>query len=965
MNKQFFSLLFIFNCSFFFSIAQENNIGTPFIQNYSKEVYNAGTQNWDILQAKNGLMYFANNEGLLEFDGSAWQNYSISNKTIVRSLAIEETGRIYIGGQNELGYFFPDERGILTYHSLKNLIPKNHQKFEDIWDIELYNSGILFREQSRLFYLKYDKIIIYEAKGEFVFLGKSRDKIYVQDSKTGFFEFTKTGLKHLDSSFSPIISSVLPFNNDSLLITTLKDGLFLFDGNAIQKWKNPSDNFLIKNRIYKALALSNQQFAMATSQGGLLIIDKAGKAIQHLARKEGLQKNSILSLKQDASHNLWLGLDNGIDYVEIASPFTKIFPDGELEGQAYATRIFKDKIYFGTSNGLYTSSWKIYYNPFKKNMFNLIKNTQGQVWTLNEVNEQLLMGHHEGSFNIYEENATQISNINGAWVFQSLKSNPNYLLCGTYTGLTLFEQQNNYKFYEKVKHLEESCRIMAQDDNGTIWITHPYRGVYKVLLNGDLSINSIKFYNSKDGFPSDLLIHVFEISNQIIFTAEYGIYLYNSELDIFEKHEKFNKIFGEKTQVKRLVEDSKGNIWFVANDSVGILEIEDQGIEKKINKKIFSELTEQLVSGFEYIYPYDDNNVFFGLEKGFMHFNPSKKIEKKPKLKALIRKIYALSNNDSLIFGGYFSDDSKILASQNENQILEFKNEQNAFRFEFSANDFEDLKNLQFQFYLEGFDENWHDWTNKNQKEYTNLSAGKYTFHLKAKNSKQESKISSYEFKIAPAWYESNLAIAFYSLLVISSLLGLIFIPRMKYNQEKENLKSKQKQELKEKEKAIEASEKEISGIKNKMLETEVQYKNKQLASTTMHLVQKGEILIQLKKDLEKIYKSNKDLNTKKELKNLLKLLAQDVRLDNEWQQFEHHFDEVHRNFLKRLRAKFPELSPKEQKLCAYLRMNLTTKEIAPLMNISVRGVEISRYRLRKKINLDNKKNLLEFILGF
>lgn len=89
-----------------------------------------------------------------------------------------------------------------------------------------------------------------------------------------------------------------------------------------------------------------------------------------------------------------------------------------------------------------------------------------------------------------------------------------------------------------------------------------------------------------------------------------------------------------------------------------------------------------------------------------------------------------------------------------------------------------------------------------------------------------------------------------------------------------------------------------------------------------------------------------------------------DLRMDDEWKRFEFHFDEVHVGFLKRLKDLYPTLSPNELRLCAYLRLNMTTKDIAQILNISIRGVEISRYRLRKKLGIEGDTNLIDFMIN-
>jgi DNA-binding CsgD family transcriptional regulator len=280
------------------------------------------------------------------------------------------------------------------------------------------------------------------------------------------------------------------------------------------------------------------------------------------------------------------------------------------------------------------------------------------------------------------------------------------------------------------------------------------------------------------------------------------------------------------------------------------------------------------------------------------------------------------------------------------------------------------LNIIEFQYLLKGLDEDWSVWTTKNLKEYTALPYGKYNFQVKARNANgQVSEIRSFEFEIMPPWYATITAKVIYFLFGIGSLLSLILIPRRKFEQEKAILVQEQEKTLQETtqvyQKIVAKNEAEINELQQEKLKAEIQFKNQELATTTMHLVQKGELLNKLKDNLNNMLKNTSDPKMKKEIRSTIQLLNQDAQLDKDWEQFAQYFDEVHVDFLKRLKDKYPQLTPKDQKLCTYLKMNLSTKEIVPLMNISVRGVEVSRYRLRKKLGLETNVNLNEFLMKF
>jgi len=115
--------------------AEIKKIGTPFIRNFPKREYRAGTQNWNMAQDKRGFIYAANNEGLLVYDGNQWQLYKIPNSSIVRALFVDKSGEIYVGAYNDLGKMTTLPNGKMVFKSLKKYIPKEFQNFDDIWSV--------------------------------------------------------------------------------------------------------------------------------------------------------------------------------------------------------------------------------------------------------------------------------------------------------------------------------------------------------------------------------------------------------------------------------------------------------------------------------------------------------------------------------------------------------------------------------------------------------------------------------------------------------------------------------------------------------------------------------------------------------------------------------------------------------------------------------------------------------------
>jgi hypothetical protein len=261
---------------------------------------------------------------------------------------------------------------------------------------------------------------------------------------------------------------------------------------------------------------------------------------------------------------------------------------------------------------------------------------------------------------------------------------------------------------------------------------------------------------------------------------------------------------------------------------------------------------------------------------------------------------------------------------------------------------------------LEGYDKTWSSWTTKSEKDYTNLPNGKYNFQIKARdNLNNLSEMISFGFIVQPSWYNTSLAYVFYVFLLIVLLVLLNVLQKKKLNHQKRTYEEKQAQINIQHQLEREKNEKEIIKLQNEKLTTEMVFKNKELADTSMHLVERSDALLKVKDELQKLYKkSNENHDIKKALQ-----LVHDIEKNNlNWENFATHFDEINNDFLKHLKSKFPKLTPSDLKVCTYLQLNLSSKEIAQLLNISLRGVEISRYRLRKKLDLLPEQTLVEFL---
>ncbi|HYE55635.1 MAG TPA: triple tyrosine motif-containing protein [Chitinophagaceae bacterium] len=940
----------------------QNTIALPDIVNYSKQTTKAGAQNRQIRQDKKGLLYFANNEGVLTFDGINWKVYPLPNKSIVRALEFGPDDKLYVGGQDEFGYFSPGRTGTLEYHSMRHLLPEAERSFTDVWEIIFYRDWIFFQTSNKIFQLNENHCTVYKSP-HWKFMAQYGDRLIAQDYEKGLLSFQNgmwapfLKINELPGEF--FATSLTTIGKDSALLTTSKNGAYLLTADRATRMKTPFMDLVSTKNLSSATMVNDQHIAIATNLDGCYIIDKKGQLVQSFTRKEGLQNNNILDIYLDREKNLWLGLDNGIDFIAYNNAIKHIYPDYLNEGSGYAATIHNNELYIGTSNGLYKVP--LYNEPdlsYIKGSFQPVANSKGQVWNLSEVNGKLLMGHNEGAFLVEDNTAHVIDNSSGFWTFQPFSNvlPSSLMVTGTYQGINFYNYANGRFTSKNVRAHFESARFVVIENNN-IYVAHPYKGIYRVQLNGTTPV--IKYYTHKEGVLSVNGNYLFKIRNRIILTTEEnGIYEYNASKDGFEPSSYYNNLFGKKA-IRYLKEDALGNVWFVFDKILGVVDMSAQ----KPQIIYFPELTNKFVSGFEFINPIDNHNVLIGGERGFYHINYEQYKKIKFPLHAQITMVKAFNATDSLLFGGYVH-----AVNEGMNVVQERKpsisHAWNSFHFSFAAPVYGQQSNIEYSYILEGFEKNWSDFSRRTEKEYTNLPAGSYSFKVKARNNLgNESPVTSYAFTVLPPWYQTWWAYTVYFALFICGVYLLYRMQKKKFREQQRRHEEEQKQLQYLHQLEIEKAEAELIALRNAKLEAEIQHKNTELASAAMHLVQKGELLGKVKEQMLRLKKVTGDDKDSEDFKKLIRIINEEDKMDEQWEQFAMHFDKVHSDFLLAVKAKYPKLSANELKLCAYLRMNLTTKEIAQLMNISVRGVEISRYRLRKKLQVPTEANLFNFLM--
>lgn len=942
------SLLIVLSILKIFVFGQKvSTLGIPNTQNYTKSQYKAGNQNWSIAQGKDGIIYAGNTEGLLVFDGAYWELYPLDNHELVRSVSIAPNGDIYVGGKEEFGYF-TKKQGKLIYHNLSKLVKPSFLENDEIWKIIFTDSAVIFQSFSKFYLYKNNKIDLHFSQGEaFLFMHQIASDIWIEKIPSGLQKWNGSSFLPLAKKINNVLT-LLPFTADNILIGTAKQGLYLLStSGTIQKWEpnKTLEKKLQEAQINNGLKISDGIFALGTIKDGIFIIDKQGNILQHIHTRNGLQNNTVLSMTLDQQGNIWAGLDNGIARIEINSPFYYYKNNtGEL-GAVYAIKIYDNNIYLGTNQGLFYSPWTE--DADRNNLdMHFIPGSQGQVWNLDIFNGQLICGHNDGTFLVSGSQFKRISPWTGGWINKQITPTSKIFIQGNYTGLATFEDQGYWHLKQKLQAPKKVVFDLAKIDSLHFWIV--LNNTIE-LIQFDVNytqVKVVKTFSFKADFPNIKRIKISTLQGNNIFISDKGIFLYDNVLSTFKPYTDLNKKLGSFARARQIKRIEKNKY---------ILSYQGRFAEVKFDKQLihidstsFNSLEDIVLKNHEVIEAYTDK-LLIGLDNGIAIYDPT---NYKPTqiLQPLIMGFKLLgSNKDSI---------ASIIPG------TPIPNNKNTIRILFSSPWYSNSP-LEYQYILVNNQNQWSVPSTTPFIDFNNLNWGHYTFKVRAiSTTGQISAVTSIQFSILPPWYLTWKAWLIYICLVL-----IIFIITRKLIIKKLALdKSRIRKELTDRQqellrKETAQNEKKLMTLRNNQLHQELELKNRELANAATNIQYKNELLNNLNEELLKVKDKDGQKLSQDQLQKVNTLISNARNDERDWDLFEKSFNESHENFFKKLKVDYPTLSPNDVKLCAYLRLNMSSKDIASLINISIRGVEIRRYRLRKKFNLPTDKNLNEFLI--
>lgn len=933
-----------------------------FIINFEKNLYGSGAQTWQIASYDDTWTYFANRKGMVQFNGDEWSLFPLNNGADVRSVLASQTRQcIYAGGINEFGYFVPAEDGMLAYHCMSDSLDGAFRYIGNVWNIHENGDVLYFQGDSKVVRLsegRYSSVGIPQTKlecsaviGGVLYVGTNRGVWFL----VGDTFFPLPGGETLASLR---IRGMVPYG-EGMLVATAYDGLFYYSDDGLVPFRTGAETFLHENELF-CMAVRDSLIALGTIHQGVALVDTSARRVKCFNELNGLQDNTVLSVAFDRQGNLWTGMDSGIDLICLHSPFTNLYSNPNSHGAGYAAAIEGSFLYLGTNRGLYYTSYPVLWDTGFSDI-RPVAGLSGQVWNLCRIGKEIFCLHDRGLFRIRGNKAERLTDMSGVWSCQLVKGRTDRMYVGAYDGMYLLERDAaGWKVVCKIDGILDSGRLFVQETDRILWIS-VQNHVVRVELSADLSraVDS-RSYMVGEGMLSHEQVFLALVKDVPCFVRRGGIWRFNSRERCMEPAEDLNALLGNASSACNWLQEHNGYLLAMNGHGISRVSLDRQGADLEVIP-IRRALVE-LVPGFETLIPVADSLFIVPNEKGFALWSSSvhdAKEEAEARSDVMRIKRMTLSYpKDSLVYSDNFL---------NRRPHLDIAYSLNSVRFDYGLSFLVPYDDVRFQYRLN--DEAWADPTFISSKEYTDLPAGDYRFEVKALFPDGTSDTDAITFRILSPWYRTWVAYLCYLLCCIF-LIYLLYCYEERRLRHKEMLVAEEKdremhQLEKEYEEERERRERQIMQLEKEKLEHDLRHKSQEMANLMINFARKNEMLTEMKGEILRISSLLKGENTREGKTQLMKLGARidaNIQSDDLLKRIEEQFDLIHNDFMKNLQAKHPDLSPNERMMCAYLKMNLSTKEIAPLLNISVRGVETVRYRIRKKFGLEREESLVDYL---
>lgn len=734
-----------------FSWAQSTEKGLPFIDYYAPSDYRAGSFNFNVIRDSLGIYYFSNDDGVLTYNGVDWNLIKITKEKSVYWLQQDEKGVIYVGSDGEFGYMSASGSGKLHYVSLMDRIDPKYHDFGAVWEVACSSKEVVFRSKKYIFRLRNDSIKVFDAnESEFDIAFTVRDTIYTRLVGKGLMYFDNDELtaKKGGAYFADMkVNVFLPFD-DKLLIASRFNGLFLLDkeGN-IEALETEADDFLKTYKVYHGCITYDGNYAFAAYTKGVVILDKQGKIIEMLDENSGLIDFQYLFVGMFDPNNLWIANGVGTSKVKIHSPLSYFDERRGLKDVGTDVIRYKGNMYATTLRGLYKMEPNRFGAHFK--LFN--QEDYYEVFSLGQMGDKMLVGAQRGLVSYDNEKFEFVATERLHYAVVSRDQSEVFVGLGE-VGMGLYYKKGNSLELIQLEGFTEPIKKIEQVGDKIIFISK-YGTLGVVTHRASHETHYLKLEESYEVGNASIV----PCGNKILIIAREQWYYLDESGQLSEPRPL--ALSNQASKILQAVVLADQYMWVSYQD------------HQRINYNELVQMVngEMKATGIAFGSSFHVNASFADKDSVLWFIGDEGAVRYDQKI-PVTGEMGAFSCHIGKMICG---EDSLVFENGFDVGPVDLPYDQTDIRFTFFTDEVNASEEKTFQYKLEGKDENWSSWTQEAKKDYTGLSAGTYTFLVRAKNAvNQISLVDSYRFYVNRPWYRSRYAIIAY----ISGILVLIYV---------------------------------------------------------------------------------------------------------------------------------------------------------------------------------------------
>jgi DNA-binding CsgD family transcriptional regulator len=730
---------------------------------------------------------------------------------------------------------------------------------------------------------------------------------------------------------------------------TQNNCVFVFKNGQVWSKKGTSTRNIVNLKsivINAAILNKNDEIVIGTNQNGIYILDNQYRPKKTIIDTDGLRSNYVKGLYEDAQENLWAIGDKEIHNIK-QNDVVHYIKESKNQGQSHGFLLHNNIFLNATNQGLFNTDTRS-----KNSSASLVKNSQGVNWHIEKIDNTIFVGHEKGIYTYERDNSLKLLHaVNGVWNFKQHKSRKDLIYCGTYNGILILKKKNGkWSFYKRLDGFYDSSRFI-EFDNNDLWVCHPAKGFFKLGLSANFeNITSFEFLKNFNSDDELFYNYFFKLNDALIFYNPEGFYKYDDTDKAFYKSSAVTEMF-EGISDLSFIKQLDNSLWFSTNKHIGLVDFEVRKSTFFKNKKIntlgdFSKFTRL---NQKYVLFNSEDQVFVFNEEAIAQKNKDSIIQK-----PLIKTIQFVGINDT-IHHSFFQGNIKSFPYANnsisiQTQLPKYLGS-STHVVEYKVND-------------EG---KWLEADDNLVIKVNGLETNSYEVFVRTSDQMGSfSEEMLIPFKIKPKWYLSGAAFSIYFLITIGIILFIVITQEARNKKKRERLLKKEKRKQKERISRLEVQklkdEKTMLALEQDKLQLEIKNRNQELAFSTYNNIKKNDLLINLKNHIFKLNDVKKEKELSPKMRSIVKRIDIELKETYDWVKFEFHFKKSNPDFFSKLDDLHPDLTPNDIRICAFIKLNIPNKQMASLLNINPKSLEMTRYRLRKKLGLAERSNLYNYI---